>query len=56
MADLDAEGEELTNLVRAKVVTVIRRHMAAEVLVEFEDGTRLFINSRLDGLEFSVTG
>jgi hypothetical protein len=55
MADLEDEASRLTDLLRGKVIKAIRRHRSDEVLVEFEDGTRLFIDRNSDGLEFSVT-
>jgi hypothetical protein len=56
MVDLENEAAELTNLLRGKVVEVIRRHRPWEILIEFDDGMRLFVNNIPDGLEFSVTG
>jgi hypothetical protein len=56
MVNFEGESTKLTDLLRGKVVKVIRRHRAEEVLIEFEDGARLFVNSNPPGLEFSVTG
>ena len=56
MMELEDEATKLTGLLRCKVVKIVRRHKPGEVLIEFEDGTRLFINNIPDGLEFSVTG
>jgi hypothetical protein len=54
--NLDDEGDRLTQFLRGKTVKVIRRHRPAEVLIEFDDGTRLFVNNVSAGLEFSITG
>ena len=56
MADLEDEGGKLTALLQEKTVKVVRRHRLREVVIEFEDGTCLFVNNVSDGLEFSVTG
>ena len=56
MTDLEDEAKKLTDLLRGKVVKVVRRHRLGEVMIEFDDGTRLFVNNTSDGIEFSVTG
>jgi hypothetical protein len=43
MADLQNEAAELTSLLSRKVVKVVRRHKVEELLIEFDDGTRLFV-------------
>jgi hypothetical protein len=53
---LEEEAAAVTRLLAGKVVRIIRRHRDAELLVEFTDGARLFIDGKLDGLELSVTG
>jgi hypothetical protein len=55
MADLEDEGRKLTDLLRGKTVKVVRRHRSGEVMIEFDDGTRLYVNNISDGFEFSVT-
>ena len=55
MANLDDEAKSLTALLGGKTVKLVRRHRAAEILLEFEDGTRLFVNIGANGLDFSVT-
>jgi hypothetical protein len=55
MEDLENEAKKLTNLLRGKSVTLVRRHRVREVVIEFEDGTRLFVDAASDPLEFSVT-
>jgi hypothetical protein len=56
MNRLTEEANSLTQLLVGKVVGIVRRHRSAEVLIEFTDGTRLFVDRTDDGLEFSVTG
>ena len=56
MADLENEAAQLTDLLNAKTIRIVRRHRPDEILIEFDDGTRLFVNRTSDGLEFSVTG
>jgi hypothetical protein len=56
MRNLEDEATNLTNLLRGKTVKVVRRHRLGEVMIEFDDETRLFVNNSPDALEFSVTG
>lgn len=55
MDDLSRDADEATNLLRGLTVRVVRRHRSSELLVEFENGTRLFVNSATD-VELSITG
>ncbi len=55
MPDLQDEATELTSLLSRKVVKFVRRHRAEEILIEFDDGTRLFVNNVPNGLDLSVT-
>ena len=55
MSATEAETERLNDLLRGKVVKVVRRHRPEEVMIEFTDGTRFFINRIAEGLDFSVT-
>jgi len=52
---LSREAKEATKLLRGKTVRIVRRHRAREVLVEFKDGTRLFVDGRTNRLELSIT-
>ncbi len=52
----DRLGTELQGLLVGKTVSQVRQHRAAELLLEFTDGTRLFVDRTASGLEFSVTG
>jgi hypothetical protein len=55
MEDLENEAAKLTELLRGKAVKLVRRHRAREVVIEFDDGTRLFVDTVSEPLEFSVT-
>ena len=55
MEDLENEAKKLTDLLQGKSVKVVWRHRAREVVIEFDDGTRLFVNAASDPLDFSVT-
>ena len=53
---LDHEAERATAVLSGKAVRRVYRHRASEVLVEFEDGTRLFVEGESGGpVELSVT-
>jgi hypothetical protein len=52
----DAEGKRATKLLRGKTVAVVRRHRSGEVLIEFTDHSRIFVDRAGDGLEISITG
>jgi hypothetical protein len=56
MVELKVEAAKLTGLLLGKAVKVIKRHRSRESLIEFDGGTRLFVNNIPDALEFSVTG
>jgi hypothetical protein len=56
MSDLENESAKLTELLKGKVVKTVRRHRSSEVMIEFDDGSRLFVDRSSEGLEFSVTG
>jgi hypothetical protein len=55
MEDLENEAAKLTELLRGKAVKLVRRHRAKEIMIEFDDGTRLFVHTVSEPLEFSVT-
>jgi hypothetical protein len=52
---LSDEAARATELLKGKVVALVRRPRDKTILVEFEDGTRLFVDAVADGLELSVT-
>ena len=53
---LELESSRLQRMLRGKTVKHVWRHREREVGVEFEDGTRLFVDCQPNEiLEFSVT-
>ena len=54
--DLDEEAKRATELLKGKVVARVARHREGEVMVEFADGTRLYVDRRDDGIELSIIG
>jgi hypothetical protein len=53
---LDDESMKITALLKGKAVIGSWRHRADELVLEFGDGTRIFVESTQDGLEISITG
>ena len=53
--NLEREAAEIAMLISGRRVSVVRRHRIGEIMIEFDDGTRLFINSTPDDLDFSIT-
>ena len=55
---LKNEEGRATELLQGKIVKKILRHRKEEVGIEFEDGTRFFIDWRenANGLDLSITG
>jgi hypothetical protein len=52
---LEDEERRATQMLRGKTVKAVRRHRAAEVVIEFSDETRFFVDA--DGpIELSITG
>lgn len=52
---LSDEATRASELLRGKVVSHIVRHRESEVLIEFTDGTRLFVDRSSSGVELSIT-
>jgi hypothetical protein len=50
------EADRATEMLSGKIVTNVRRHRSSEVLLEFADGTRLFVDRAEAGVELSITG
>ena len=44
MDDLSREAEKATGMLAGLTVRVVRRHRLTELLIEFEDGTRLIVD------------
>jgi hypothetical protein len=53
---LAQEAAAATTALAGNVVARVERHRSSEILIEFTDGTRLFVDSSADGLELSVIG
>ena len=56
VSQLEDEAERASEMLRGKVVARVVRHRTTEVLVEFTDGTRLFVDRAADALELSISG
>ena len=52
---LAAEGRRATRMLRGKSVKKVWRHRATELGIEFEDGSRLFVDVKSRGVEISIT-
>jgi hypothetical protein len=52
----EEEEERLNALLAAKAVARLSRPDVNEVMIEFSDKTRLFVNSKMGDLDLSVTG
>lgn len=52
---LNEEAQKLEGFLKGKKVLKIIRHREKEVLIEFEDGTRFYVDWQNEGLEFSIT-
>lgn len=53
--ELASEARRATEMLQGKPVKVVWRHTPAELGIEFNDGTRLFVDMRPEGLELSIT-
>lgn len=53
---LEEEAKRATEMLEGKVVARVTRHRPQEVLVEFTDGTRLFVDHQPSDLDLSITG
>lgn len=56
VTQLEDEAERASEMLRGKVIAKVIRNRPTEVLLEFTDGTRLFVDRTVDALELSVTG
>lgn len=56
MGDLELEARKIGDLLRGKTLKEAKRHRPTELVLEFDDGTRLYVDKKDDGLEFSITG
>lgn len=55
ITQLENEAERASEMLRGKVVARVIRNRPTEVLLEFTDGTRLFVDRAADALELSIT-
>jgi hypothetical protein len=53
---LEDETERASAMLCGKVVARVIRNRPTEILLEFTDGTRLFVDRTADALEISITG
>ncbi|MGZ8270676.1 MAG: hypothetical protein ACXW1T_05755 [Methylophilus sp.] len=53
---LEQESLHATELLKGKVIAAVMRHRENEVLIQFTDGTRLFLDHTPIGVELSITG
>ena len=53
--DLAEEARRALRMLRGKAVKKVWRHRATELGIEFDDGSRLFVDSKPRGLEISIT-
>ncbi|MBV9241177.1 MAG: hypothetical protein JO314_04130 [Acidobacteria bacterium] len=52
---MENEDSRATELLNGKVVRRVIRHRPQEVLIEFSDGTRFYIDSDTEILDLSIT-
>jgi hypothetical protein len=52
---LEQESASATEMLRDKVVARVMRYRETELLIEFTDGTRLFVDGNNTGVELSIT-
>ena len=52
--DLAQEAKRASTLLQGRVLEQVQRHREGEVLIEFADGSRMFVNSTTS-LELSIT-
>lgn len=54
-SDLEREGQRLTELLAGKTIKAAKRHRETEIVLEFLDGARLFVDWTQKALEISIT-
>jgi hypothetical protein len=55
MDDLAEEADRATEMLKGRSVRIVYRHRDREVAIEFDDGTRLYVDSQTP-VELSITG
>jgi hypothetical protein len=53
--ELEKEALRMSELLQGKVVSKVFRNRESEIIIAFDDGTRLFVDESESGLEFSIT-
>ena len=53
--ELEDEALRITNILQGKEVYNVYRNRESEIVINFVDGTRLFVDKTDKGLEFSIT-
>lgn len=53
--DLNEEAARATEMLQGKTVARVMRNQPGEVVIEFKDGTRLFVDRSDTGVEASIT-
>jgi hypothetical protein len=56
MQNLKEESIKATELLEGRKVQAVVRHKPSELLIQFTDGSRLFIDIHNEELELSITG
>lgn len=55
MDELASEAARATELLAGRTVRAVHRHRVSELLIEFENGVKLFVDAS-GALELSITG
>lgn len=53
--DLEQEARRATRMLKNKVVRRVLRHRKGTIVVQFLDGTTLFVDQTSEGLDMSIT-
>ena len=53
--NLNEEAARVTEMLQGKTVARVMRNRPDEVVIEFEDGTRVFVDRSETGVEVSIT-
>ncbi|KFA22524.1 hypothetical protein FQK02_02600 [Xanthomonas vasicola] len=54
--NLELASERATELLAGKAVKTILHHRPGAIVIQFKDGSRLFVDANGDALELSITG
>lgn len=53
--NLNEEAARATTILQGKTVARVMRNRPGELVIEFEDGTRIFVDRSESGIEVSIT-